>query len=1503
MVNMLVAFAEEATWNISILDIQESEELVSEEIVTLYTGDTQTVIYSDSPENEEEKYLLINLSVDKVGTEISTFNISSIALQIDEVIYAQSDNSMVEQHDMVAFTQNDITFGGYEGYIVFEIPSEADLTSAVLDFDGEAMELKVTATGSESLTNIGITENIVDTQWELEMDIIDAYYVEEHTVENPYVVLDPYQWSPLTALVMFETEEEAKIEVEVVGKDEYSTIINEYDTYNTHHEVPILGLYADYNNTVNLVVTYADGTVDEITVYIETEELKDNNDMLEITLVESNPEEMQEGLTFLEPTGASKYPMAVDCNGDVRWILYSAASQITKRINNGNIIVLKEGKEYFMEMDLLGKVYSQYNDLEEAHHDIIQLPNDNFLTTSSTESNYLEDGIVELDVETGDVVNLIDLKDVIDTSRFNESDSTDWIHLNSLWYDESDESLVVSGRHQGVFKISYPDGELQWILTIGEELEGLEDAYLTPIGEDFKVPVSQHATMIMPDQDDNPDTVDIMLFDNNISYNDMPVLEDDQQYSRLVQYRIDEVNMTVEEIWSYGEELGYEYFGDIVGDADYLENGNVLGTFGRRKYMLSLTDNVADTGTVIEINKETDEVVYEIDVQSKDGEAIYRSERLTLYPDEWDYALLSEKGEIKAKNNYDLYQYDNEILEIDLDEIINSDEVEGTLSAQFKDTYSILEITGYCVIEGMDSNTYEMQLIFSSEDTTKSIVLNQNDSIEKGEAFNETFGDDIYYNMCRFDVLLTYEELQEQFPAGQYQIGVLIQSGDTVAYTGFDKYFTVEEETTQIETDDYMTEQQTVTENLEQEFIGGSYTMETPFVVLDPYDVSPLTALIGFTTDEEGSVEIEIAGKDEYTTLNYSFEESTTTHLLPIYGLYADTNNEVIIRFTSVNGELTEQVIEIQTSSLPSDMAVVEVEVADTEKMADGFTFATSNYAMAYDANGDVRWYLDSGYTKTAVSPINRLENGNIILSTGKLIESPYYSTGFYELDMMGRIYTEFCVDGLHHDIQELENGDFMVFAEAEGDTVEDHIVLIDRTTGEVKNSWDMGEILGIEMIEDETYESLTIDSARSNNPNATEEEVLEIAMESSTEDWFHANSFDYNEEDDTITVSGRMKDMVVNFNAEDGEINWILSDPTATWAEELADKILEPMGDDFEYQYGQHAVCMLEDGDLLLYDNGNFKTKDPDESIDVADNYSRIVRYEIDTENMTVEQVFEYGSERNELFTPYIGDVDYLGENHYLVNFGGIVLDGDGNNMETTSSLFSGDNASGEAVIIEILDDEVVNETRLNGVVTANTYRAERLTIYSDSQGYIDLSVDGILVNGVAETEHVTDVSLPEESEAVVFTLDTAINEGNRVLLGMNYINFVDDDTETYIVLESSDETRIYAAEDGVEMYINKSGLFDGKYVIGALVVTGDGESYYTKTNQYVAVGTVTEEVDVTEQEVSDVDEVSEVNEELTEESTTQNSLSVIFVIVCVVCAGIIMMRVSVVKKKKYEE
>ena len=85
-----------------------------------------------------------------------------------------------------------------------------------------------------------------------------------------------------------------------------------------------------------------------------------------------------------------------------------------------------------------------------------------------------------------------------------------------------------------------------------------------------------------------------------------------------------------------------------------------------------------------------------------------------------------------------------------------------------------------------------------------------------------------------------------------------------------------------------------------------SYTALNPKIVLNPYDISPLTALLIFETKDLTAPTITVVGKDEKTTITNTFTPSKK-HFLPIYGLYADTNNEVLLTVNGVTTKLSIQ--------------------------------------------------------------------------------------------------------------------------------------------------------------------------------------------------------------------------------------------------------------------------------------------------------------------------------------------------------------------------------------------------------------------------------------------------------------------------------------------------------------------------------------------------------------------------------------------------------------------
>lgn len=595
----------------------------------------------------------------------------------------------------------------------------------------------------------------------------------------------------------------------------------------------------------------------------------------------------------------------------------------------------------------------------------------------------------------------------------------------------------------------------------------------------------------------------------------------------------------------------------------------------------------------------------------------------------------------------------------------------------------------------------------------------------------------------------------------------------------------------------------------EKDYNTKGYTIDNPNVVLNPYDISPLSALVLFETEQEETVKVTIKGKDALTTYTHTFD-ATKKHFLPIYGLYADKENEVVISYGKVS-----KTIKIKTDKLPDDISLPTSVVKDASKLTNDLYFYTPSskgYTAAYDVNGDVRWYL----TINSIWEVNRLQNGHLLLSTERLVNSPYYMTGLYEMDMLGKIYTEYSLEGgYHHDYYEMENGNLIVASDnfANGKTVEDYVVELDRKTGKIVKTWDISSILNHEDGKSENW---------------------------SEYDWFHNNAVWYDKKTNSITLSGRHQDAVINISYDDGSLNWILGDKT-NWSEDYQKYFFTPKGKSFEWQWSQHAAMITPEGYVFLFDNGNNKSKIESEYVDASKSYSRGVMYKIDTENMTIEQVYEYGKERGSSFySPYISDVDYLASNHYIVHSGGIVyVDGKNSNQPAGFS----NNASLVSDTVELLNNKVIFEMKF----ATNNYRVEKMSLYAENEKYSNDKA--VRLGSLGETEiakksfnlnliaqdidddyNNKEISLTEEIDRFVFK--GKFKRGTKVNLILYH-----DLTYTYYNVPVSKKPYTALCVDiftekeqkegiTVTKYINKEGLKEGTY---QFLVEIDGKIYNT--------------------------------------------------------------------------
>ena len=164
----------------------------------------------------------------------------------------------------------------------------------------------------------------------------------------------------------------------------------------------------------------------------------------------------------------------------------------------------------------------------------------------------------------------------------------DWSHGNGLGYDEGNRTVIISFRHiDCAIGVSYPDGELKWIL-------GDPDGWTEPLASKLLKPVDAAGNAIDPRtfpwayHHHAPEVTPqgtMIFFDNGNTRAIWPKeTPEGQPYSRIVEFRIDDQEMTVELVDEYfgWPELpafdapGKRWFSSFNSDVQWLPNGNVV---------------------------------------------------------------------------------------------------------------------------------------------------------------------------------------------------------------------------------------------------------------------------------------------------------------------------------------------------------------------------------------------------------------------------------------------------------------------------------------------------------------------------------------------------------------------------------------------------------------------------------------------------------------------------------------------------------------------------------------------------------------------------------------------------------------------------------------------------------------------------------------------------------------------------------------------------------------
>ncbi|MCH7934959.1 MAG: aryl-sulfate sulfotransferase [Gemmatimonadetes bacterium] len=503
--------------------------------------------------------------------------------------------------------------------------------------------------------------------------------------------------TPLAASVLIRTDEPSTVTFRIEGDGAEWNVDPGVDLAS-EHRIPLLGLRADTDHRIVVVATDAAGneTASE-PVELRTDPLPES--FPNFVLERSDPERMEPGATLFNlmrwPEGGLDDEFGavviVDAQGEVIWYhLTDSNVGDASLLPSGHLLYALGRLGRAVEVDMLGNVVAQWHpssapkeempqgsievDAEAFHHELLEMPSGNLLTLGTELRHYDEypsstfdpKAAKQLSSVVGDVIiefsrdgrvrRELKLLDILDPFRTGSGSGlgggswlqvmygdqargplVDWAHTNAVFFDAESNAFIVSVRRQdAVVKLDADSGEIVWILGAHDRWSSpWSDYLLSPHGE-LEWPNHQHASMVTP-------RGTVLMFDNGTN-RDGPLEERapaSDNYSRAVEYEIDEEAMEVRQVWEYRGGAGAPFYSSFISDADWLPvTGNVLITAGG---LIADASGMATEGSrglrsarIMEVTHEPRaEIVFELLVEAEwpaGGWHVYRAQRIpSLY--------------------------------------------------------------------------------------------------------------------------------------------------------------------------------------------------------------------------------------------------------------------------------------------------------------------------------------------------------------------------------------------------------------------------------------------------------------------------------------------------------------------------------------------------------------------------------------------------------------------------------------------------------------------------------------------------------------------------------------------------------------------------------------------------------------------------------------------------------------------------------------------------------
>ena len=220
------------------------------------------------------------------------------------------------------------------------------------------------------------------------------------------------------------------------------------------------------------------------------------------------------------------------------------------------------------------------------------------------------------------------------------------------------------------------------------------------------------------------------------------------------------------------------------------------------------------------------------------------------------------------------------------------------------------------------------------------IAPNERYNSDAPEEITDLLGDNTGFSGTRLNI--------STLDSGNYQIKILVcwNGGEYLVDTG--RLLSIQGSQATLMTSDILSVQEEIDAAFKEISDSDAYDINNPYISVDPYHISPLTAIVIFTTENPASISVEIEGLNGAAPLSQNFDTITTRHIVPIYGLYANQATDITLTAHFEDSTIVSNTISITANSLPDSFLPINVIEADIAKMADGWTFLMAGSLQGY---------------------------------------------------------------------------------------------------------------------------------------------------------------------------------------------------------------------------------------------------------------------------------------------------------------------------------------------------------------------------------------------------------------------------------------------------------------------------------------------------------------------------------------------------------------------------